>query len=156
MLNTSPRQMESPIVTGNPEFLRDVIDGLGQPQKSLSPKYFYDTAGSQYFDEICQLPEYYPYPSELQLLPDITTELNAITPEGTAIIEFGAGALTKIRLLLAGLSGIEAFIPIDIAEEFLHQQCRNLKAEYPHLNVHPVAGDFCSPLDLPYSDHQAV
>src|SRR5690606_34250626 len=63
---------------------------------------------------------------------------------------------TKIRLLLAGLSGIEAFIPIDIAEEFFHQQCRNLKAEYPHLNVHPVAGDFCSPLDLPYSDHQAM
>lgn len=156
MLNTSPCQMEAPIFTGNPQFLQDVIDGLGQPQKSLPPKYFYDTAGSQYFDDICQLPEYYPYRSELALLPRITSELNAITPEGTSIIEFGAGALTKIRLLLAGLSGIEAFIPIDIAEEFLLQQCQHLKTEYPHLKVQPVAGDFCCPLDIPYRDRQAV
>ncbi|HEY7883333.1 MAG TPA: L-histidine N(alpha)-methyltransferase [Cellvibrionaceae bacterium] len=156
MLNTSSCQMESPIFSGNPQFLQDVINGLGQPQKSLSPKYFYDTAGSHYFDEICQLPEYYPYRSELQLLPKITPELNDLTPSGTSIIEFGAGALTKIRLLLAGMTNLESFIPIDIAEDFLHQQCRDLQAEYPHLKVQPIAGDFCCPLELPHRNLQSV
>ena len=156
MLNTSSCQMDSPTFTGDPQFLQDVTEGLKQPQKVLSPKYFYDTAGSHYFDEICQLPEYYPYRSELQLLPRITPELDTITPEATSIIEFGAGALTKIRLLLAGLSGIETFIPIDIAGDFLHQQCRHLKADHPHLKVQPVAGDFCCPLAIPRSDGQPV
>jgi len=148
--------MEAPIFTGDSGFLHDVIDGLEQPQKTLSPKYFYDTAGSHYFDEICQLPEYYPYRTEVQLLPKIAPELNAITPEGTSIIEFGAGALTKIRLLLAGLSGIETFIPIDIAGEYLHQQCQHLKADYPHLRMQPVTGDFCCPLDIPHTNDQPV
>lgn len=156
MLNTTPYQMESSTFTGDPQFWQDVTDGLEQPQKVLSPKYLYDTAGSHYFDEICQLPEYYPYRSELQLLPRITPELNTITPEARSIIEFGSGALTKIRLLLAGMPGIETFIPIDIAGDFLHQQCRRLKADYPCLRVQPVAGDFCCPLEIPRRNGQPV
>lgn len=156
MLNSSSYQTSSPVYVDDNQFLQEVIEGLRKPQKTISPKYFYDTTGSQYFDDICQLPEYYPYRSELQLLPQVISEVDKIIPTGASIVEFGAGALTKIRFLLEGLSGVKDFIPIDIAKDFLHQQCDRLKKDFPDLNVHPVASDFCKPLQLPSNTERPI
>lgn len=148
MLDSTSYQATPQSALHNP-FLEDVLEGLSKPQKSISAKYFYDTAGSQYFDQICHLPEYYPYRSELKLLPKVVDELSRLTPEQISIIEFGAGALKKIRFLLEGLAGIKEFIPIDIAAQFLQNQCSDLQRDYPELKLRPVAGDFCQPLHLP-------
>ena len=81
-------------------FARDVIDDLSQHPKRLSPKYFYDAAGSELFEQITLLPEYYPTRTELTILRDRGRAISAIIPKGAALVEFGAGATTKVRLLL--------------------------------------------------------
>src|SRR5207302_3916744 len=81
-------------------FARDVINGLSQHPKRLSPKYFYDAAGSELFEQITLLPEYYPTRTELSILSDQGSKISAIIPKGAALVEFGAGATTKVRLLL--------------------------------------------------------
>src|SRR5258707_12548536 len=81
-------------------FAGDVIDGLTLRPKRLSPKYFYDVAGSELFEQITLLPEYYPTRTELGILRDRGAEIAKIVPEGAALIEFGAGPTTKVRLLL--------------------------------------------------------
>ena len=81
-------------------FARDAIDDLSQHPKRLSPKYFYDATGSELFEAITRLPEYYPTRTELSILRDRGGEIAAILPKGAALVEFGAGATTKIRLLL--------------------------------------------------------
>lgn len=131
------------------DFLDDVLFGLAQPQKQLSPKYFYDTKGSHYFDQICELDEYYPYRTELDLLPKVAKQLALILGGEITVIEFGAGSLKKIQPLLDRIDAIQTFIPIDIAEDFLHQQCRQLRKAYPDIEITPISGDFTQPLDLP-------
>lgn len=133
----------------NPQFLLDVINGLSKPTKTLQPKYFYDTQGSIYFDQICDLPEYYPYRTELTLLPQVAKQLDSIIKGCEAVIEFGAGSLRKIQFLLDHMAQLSTFIPIDIAEDFLRDQCMQLRDIYPHIHIHPIAGDFCQPLPLP-------
>src|SRR6202035_5339418 len=81
-------------------FARDVIGDLSQHPKRLSPKYFYDAAGSELFEAITKLPEYYPTRTELGILRDRGSEIASIIPDGAALVEFGAGATTKVRLLL--------------------------------------------------------
>src|SRR6185437_5830287 len=81
-------------------FARDVIGDLSRAPKRLSPKYFYDVTGSQLFEQITLLPEYYPTRTELSILRDRSRAISAIIPEGAALVEFGAGATTKVRLLL--------------------------------------------------------
>lgn len=133
----------------DPDFLDDVLCGLAQAQKQLPPKYFYDTQGSQYFDQICELEDYYPYRTELNLLPKVARQLADLLRHNITIVEFGAGSLKKIQPLLDRMGAIEAFIPIDIAEDFLHEQCRQLRKAYPDIEIVPVSGDFCQPLDIP-------
>src|SRR5476651_882878 len=82
-------------------FGRDVIEDLSQQPKRLSPKYFYDAAGSELFEQITLLPEYYPTRTELGILRDRGRAISAIIPQGAALVEFGAGATTKVRLLLS-------------------------------------------------------
>src|SRR6202051_5338096 len=81
-------------------FAGDVIDDLSQHPKRLSPKYFYDATGSELFEQITLLPEYYPTRTELGILRDRGSEIAALIPQGAALVEFGAGATTKVRLLL--------------------------------------------------------
>jgi uncharacterized SAM-dependent methyltransferase len=81
-------------------FASDVIDDLSQHPKRLSPKYFYDATGSELFEQITVLPEYYPTRTELTILRDRSRAISAIIPKGAALVEFGAGATTKVRLLL--------------------------------------------------------
>ncbi|WP_022723776.1 L-histidine N(alpha)-methyltransferase, partial [Rhodopseudomonas sp. B29] len=130
------------------EFARDVIAGWSQPQKTLSPKYFYDAAGSEIFEEITRLPEYYPTRTELGILRDRAAEIAALIPNDAAIVEFGAGATTKIRILLDA-HPVAAYVPVDISGDFLADQADALRRDFPRLEVHPVAADFTKPFALP-------
>ena len=129
-------------------FAGDVIDDLSQHPKRLSPKYFYDATGSELFEQITLLPEYYPTRTELGILRDRAGEIAAIIPEGAALVEFGAGATTKVRLLLEQCA-FGAYVPVDISGDFLKAQADALRKDFPALSVYPVAADFTSPFALP-------
>jgi dimethylhistidine N-methyltransferase len=129
-------------------FAEDVLSGLAASPKRLPPKYFYDATGSALFEEITRLPEYYPTRTELGILRARGDEIAALMPKGAALIEFGAGATTKARLLLA-TGAFGAYVPVDISGEFLHTQARQLRADLPGLPVYPVAADFTAAFALP-------
>jgi dimethylhistidine N-methyltransferase len=129
-------------------FAREAIDDLSQHPKRLSPKYFYDATGSELFEQITVLPEYYPTRTELGILRDRAGEISAILPKGAALVEFGAGATTKVRLLL-NQCGFGAYVPVDISGDFLNAQADALRKDFPGLDVYPVAADFTAPFALP-------
>src|SRR3981189_739411 len=129
-------------------FAGDVIGNLSQHPKRLSPKYFYDATGSELFEQITVLPEYYPTRTELGILRDRGDAIAALIPKGAALVEFGAGATTKVRLLLERCD-FGAYIPVDISGDFLNAQADALRKDFPALDVHPVAADFTAPFALP-------
>ena len=129
-------------------FASDVIDALAQHPKRLSPKYFYDVAGSELFEQITLLPEYYPTRTELAILRDRAGEIAADIPAGAALVEFGAGATTKVRLLL-NQCAFRAYVPVDISGDFLKAQADGLRRDFPGLDVYPVTADFTAPFALP-------
>jgi dimethylhistidine N-methyltransferase len=129
-------------------FARDAIGDLSQHPKRLSPKYFYDATGSELFEAITRLPEYYPTRTELKILRDHGGEIAAIIPKGAALVEFGAGATTKVRLLLEKCA-FGAYVPVDISGDFLNAQASALREDFPTLAVYPVAADFTAPFALP-------
>ena len=129
-------------------FARDVIEGLSQAQKRLAPKYFYDAAGSELFEEITRLPEYYPTRTELGILRARGADIAGIIPNNSALVEFGAGATTKVRLLL-GACSFSAYVPVDISGDFLNAQAAGLCRDFPALDVYPVTADFTAPFALP-------
>ena len=129
-------------------FAGDVIDDLSQHPKRLTPKYFYDATGSELFEQITVLPEYYPTRTELGILRERGAEIAAIIPAGAALVEFGAGATTKVRLLLERCA-FGAYVPVDISGDFLKAQADALRRDFPALSVYPVAADFTAPFALP-------
>jgi dimethylhistidine N-methyltransferase len=129
-------------------FAGDVIGDLSQHPKRLSPKYFYDAAGSELFEQITVLPEYYPTRTEVSILCDRGGAISAIIPKGAAIVEFGAGATTKVRLLLRQCD-FGAYVPVDISGDFLEAQADALRRDFPDLDVYPVTADFTVPFALP-------
>ena len=137
-----------PIESANP-FAADVIAGLSSKPKHLPPKYFYDLAGSALFDRITRLPEYYPTRSELELLKRHAPAITSLFPPACALVEFGAGASTKARILLRAATSIEAYVPIDISGDFLQQDAAYLRRDLPHLAIHPVVADFTTMLEPP-------
>jgi dimethylhistidine N-methyltransferase len=131
-------------------FARDAIADLSQQPKKLSPKYFYDATGSELFEAITRLPEYYPTRTELSILRERGSEIAAIIPEHAALVEFGAGATTKVRLLLKHCR-LAAYVPVDISGDFLQEQANGLRRDFPSLGIYPVAADFTAPFELPPS-----
>lgn len=129
-------------------FANDVLDNLSQYPKRLSPKYFYDVVGSKLFEEITRLPEYYPTRTELSILRDRGRAISANIPKGSALVEFGAGATTKIRLLLNECA-FAAYVPVDISGDFLKTQAEALRQDFPGLTVCPITADFTKPFALP-------
>ncbi len=120
-------------------FARDVIEDLSQQPKRLSPKYFYDATGSELFEQITVLPEYYPTRTELSILRDRGGSISAIIPKGAALVEFGAGATTKVRLLLKQCA-FGAYVPVDISGDFLKAQADGLRHDFPDLRVVFISG----------------
>jgi dimethylhistidine N-methyltransferase len=129
-------------------FAGDVLGDLSQHPKRLSPKYFYDAAGSELFEQITLLPEYYPTRTELAILRDRGRAISTIIPHGAALVEFGAGATTKVRLLLQQCA-VGAYVPVDISGDFLTAQADALRQDFPGLAVYPVTADFTAPFALP-------
>jgi dimethylhistidine N-methyltransferase len=129
-------------------FARDAIDDLSQHPKRLSPKYFYDAAGSELFEAITRLPEYYPTRTELAILRDRHDEIATIIPKGAALVEFGAGATTKVRLLLESCD-FDAYVPVDISGDFIRAQADALRRDFPSLAVYPMPADFTAPFAVP-------
>lgn len=129
-------------------FARDAIEDLSRHPKRLSPKYFYDTTGSELFEAITRLPEYYPTRTELSILKDRAGEIAAFVPHAAALVEFGAGTTTKVRLLLQKCA-IGAYVPVDISGDFIRSQADGLRKDFPSLAVYPVAADFTAPFVLP-------
>ncbi len=127
----------------------EVLNGLTAAHKRLSPKYFYDERGSRLFDEICELPEYYPTRSELAIMRRELPAIARLIGPQASVIEFGAGSSLKIRLLLDHLIDPSAYVPVDISGDYLADQAAALAADYPRLQIQPVLADFTRPFDLP-------
>lgn len=126
----------------------DVLQGLGQPRKTLPCKWFYDERGSELFERITQTPEYYPTRVETRLLTALTTELAQYIPGLRFIIEPGSGSSSKTRILLGSQPGLREYIPMDISADFLRASAMQLAQEFPHLAISPLVCDFTA-LDVP-------
>ncbi len=122
---------------------------LTRRPKRISPKWFYDERGSELFEAICELPEYYPTRTELGLLEAHAEEIAALIGPQAELVEFGAGASRKVRLLLDALVQPSRFLPIDISGAHLEASLGPLRTDYPDLEVRPMAADFSQPLKLP-------
>ncbi|GGP24392.1 ergothioneine biosynthesis protein EgtB [Silvimonas amylolytica] len=134
-------------------FAADVIAGLSAREKSLSPKYFYDAAGSELFEAICHTPEYYLTRTETALLETIAREIAADIPPDAALVEFGSGASHKIRLLLDAAPQVTTYVPIDISEDALQSATARMARAYPRLALAPLVDDFTRALALPSAVH---
>ena len=129
--------------------LDELIAGLRQPEKTISPKYFYDERGSQLFDEITRLPEYYPTETELGIMRDNIGEIASLVGKQASLIEFGSGSSLKTRVLLEHLDELAAYVPVDISEDHLLESARRIREDFPDLDVLPVVADFTHPFQLP-------
>ena len=134
------------------EFETDLLEGLARSPRAIAPKYFYDARGSALFDRICELPEYYPTRTELAILAQHAFEIAALIGPHADLVEFGAGSLTKVRLLIDALDAQDArprYVPIDISGEHLEASAAKLRQRYDGLEVLPVAADYTQPFALP-------
>ena len=129
--------------------LEEIHAGLSQPSKSISPKYFYDDAGSKLFDAICDLPEYYPTRTELSIMQTNIDEIATLIGEQASLIEFGSGSSLKTQVLLRHLHDPAVYVPVDISREHLLEAAGKIREEFPTIEVLPVAADFTKPFQLP-------
>lgn len=129
--------------------ISEIVDGLSADQKQISPKYFYDERGSQLFDDITQLPEYYLTNTELGIMRDNIVEMVAMVGKQASLIEFGSGSSLKTRILLEHLSELAAYVPVDISREHLHASAQKIRDQFPHVDVLPVVADFTQTFALP-------
>lgn len=130
-------------------FRADVLQGLSEAQKAVPARWFYDDAGSRLFEEITQLPEYYPTRAETEILAHRCDEFRALIGPGRAVVEFGSGSSVKTPLLL-GCIDPSAYVPLDISGDFLRASAEALSAKFPRVPVYPVEADFMRQVELPY------
>lgn len=131
------------------ELARAVVEGLSAPTKWLPCKYLYDEAGSQLFDRICELPEYYPTRTETGILQACAGDIAAAVGPGAEVVELGSGASIKTRILLSALERPAAYVPVDISEAHMLAAVAGLQPDYPSVAMRPVAADFSGPFALP-------
>jgi dimethylhistidine N-methyltransferase len=131
------------------DFARDLLAGLQAQPRQVAPKYFYDAAGSALFERICELPEYYLTRTELAILQQHGAAMAECIGPGADIVELGAGASRKIRLLLERLHAPQRYMPVDISGAHLQEAVRPLRQDHPMLRVEPLVADFTQPLQLP-------
>jgi len=132
----------------DPAFRRDIIEGLSREPKATPPIWFYDQRGSELFEAITDLPEYYPTRTETALLERHGPDFAAAIGPGRAVVEFGAGSSRKTPHLLRAIDPA-AYVPVDISGDFLHASSAQLASAFPGLPVLPLVGDFNTDLALP-------
>jgi L-histidine N-alpha-methyltransferase len=129
-------------------FRDDVLAGLAAPIPAVPARWLYDHRGSELFDEITRLPEYYPTRTETALLHSIMPEVAERIPRGAAVVEFGAGSATKTPILLEATHPA-AYVPVDISGDYLNGSADVLRQRFPALEILPVIADFARPFSLP-------
>jgi dimethylhistidine N-methyltransferase len=130
-------------------FAADVLEGLSATPKRVPAKYFYDARGSELFERITEQPEYYPTRCEIEALRAHASEIAAVIPDGAALVEFGSGSNKKARIVLGAAPKLAAYVPVDINGEMLAKEAAELRADFPNLQILPVAADICYPFPLP-------
>jgi dimethylhistidine N-methyltransferase len=140
LLATIDQQLEA--------FRKDVLAGLSSYIPSVPARWLYDRRGSELFDAITELPEYYPTRTETALLKTIMPDVAARIPEGAAVVEFGAGSAAKTPILLEAIAPA-AYVPVDISGDYLEDSAAVVDARFPGVPVYPVTADFTQPFDLP-------
>lgn len=137
-------------------FYDEVLRGLQQSRKTLPCKFFYDERGSQLFDRICEIPEYYPTRTEIGIMQANIGEMAALIGTGCRLVEYGSGSSLKTRILLDHAPELESYIPVDISREHLHRSSRSLARSYPRLQVTPVCADYTQEFSLPTPNAKAT
>jgi dimethylhistidine N-methyltransferase len=130
-------------------FLIDVVSGLSCLQKTLPSRWQYDQRGSDLFEEITRLEDYYPTPAETAILRDRSGEIANFAGDAPILIEYGAGAGMKTELVLGALTAPRGYVPIDVAAEYLAQTAWRIRGNFRSLWVHPVERDFVTAFDMP-------
>mgnify|MGYP006272217121 CR=1 FL=1 len=125
-------------------FARDVIAGLRGRPKAIPSRWLYDQTGSELFEDITGLPEYYLTRTETAILTEHARDMAAEIGPDAVLVEYGAGAAVKTRILLDALDRLAAYVPVDIADTFLQATARGVQADYPGLDVVPIVADFMS------------
>ncbi|MGA2014355.1 MAG: L-histidine N(alpha)-methyltransferase, partial [Solirubrobacteraceae bacterium] len=144
LAQTDAITIESWLSESDERLANDVLDGLTRPFKELPPKHFYDSRGSELFEQICDLPEYYPTRAETAILNERAAEVVALTGAGE-LVELGSGAADKARVLLDAMAEagtLRRYVPFDVSESVVHGAAEALVEDYEGLRVHGVIGDF--------------
>ncbi len=148
MIQTSDASDQAPSADADPAFRDDVLACFRSTRRAIPARWLYDLAGSELFEAITDLPEYYPTRTETALLQRYCGEVAEHGGAGRAVVEFGSGSSVKTPHLLRAIQG-EHYVPIDISGDFLRDSAASLAADFPQLQVHPLEGDFMRPLQLP-------
>lgn len=135
----------------NRELIKEAVAGFRATPKRMRPKWFYDYVGSELFERITELPEYYPTRTEILILRNAVETLASYVPDGAALVELGSGASTKTRILLDAMDGLAGYVPIDVSGDFLQVTARDVERMYPGLTTAPLVGDFLQDLKLPHA-----
>lgn len=131
------------------EFASAVVDGLSRPQKTLPCRFFYDARGSELFEEITRLPEYYPTRTETEILNAHAAEMVEAIPDNGVLVEFGSGSSLKTEILFRHLLVGAAYVPVDVSSSALADAERRLAKRFPYLDFCPVVGNFTQPIEFP-------
>ena len=131
------------------DFADDVLKGLQAEPKTIPCKYLYDRKGSQLFEEICRLPEYYPTRTEMAIMRDHAIDMASALGPQCQLLEYGSGSCEKVRVLLDRLDQPVAYVPIDISRSHLIESATDLAQAYPEIDVLPVCADFQQSFQLP-------
>lgn len=145
-------------VTHHENITEEIVSGLTENPKRLPTKLFYDEKGSQLFDQICELKEYYPTRTELKILEDNIDEIVDSIGEESLLLELGSGSSLKTRLLLDNLPKFSSYVPVDISSDHLIKSAEILKSDYPGLSIYPLVADYTKPFTLPkvYESYKTV
>ena len=139
----------TPAFRVDPQFEADVLEGLDDDQKHLPSIWLYDRRGSELFEEITEVAEYYPTRTETRLLAGLAPQLESEIGGVHTLVEIGSGSSRKTRLLLAAMHSLRRYVPVDISADFLHDAAAGLARDFPHVAVQPVVADFTAPFALP-------
>ena len=145
-----PEIEDGDVTRADPAFRADVLRGFETRPRAIPARWFYDRRGSELFEAITELPEYYPTRTETEILLRACPEVATLAGEGRAVVEFGSGSSTKTPILLRSVNPA-AYVPIDISGDFLRESSAGLAAAFPGLPVLPVEADFLRPIALPAS-----
>lgn len=143
------RQLDLSSAPADLDFARALLSGLRAQEKFIPCRFLYDRRGSELFEKITNLPEYYPTRTEIKILEERVGEIREATPAGSLLVEFGSGSSTKTEILLSTLDRIAGYIPIDISPSALEEATERLSARFPDLAIYPVVGDFAHHMVLP-------